>query len=90
MIGSFSKFSQEANAYRGELLGLMAVHLILLSVDWIHGAIAGNMEVVSDCLGALRWVMDLPPYQIPSRCKHSDILKNILVNCRTLSFTLHY
>jgi hypothetical protein len=68
----------------------MAIHLILLSVDRIHGAIAGNVKVVSDCLGALRRVMDLPPYRIPSRCKHSDILKNRFVNCRTLSFMLHY
>jgi hypothetical protein len=90
MIGLFSESSQVANAYRGKLLGLMAIHLILLSVDRIHGALDENVEVVSNCLGALRWVMDLPPYRIPSRCKHSDILKNILVNCRTLSFTLHY
>jgi hypothetical protein len=75
MIESFSKSLQVTNTYRGELLGLMAIHLILLSVDRIHGAIAGNVEVVSDCLGALRWVVDLPPYQIPSRCKHSDIFK---------------
>jgi hypothetical protein len=53
MIGLFSKFSQVANTYRGELLGLMAIHLILLSIDRIHGAIAGNVEVVSNCLGAL-------------------------------------
>jgi hypothetical protein len=67
MIGSFSESSQVANAYRGELLGLMAIHLILLSVDRIHRAITGNVEVVSDCLGAFRWVMDLPPYRIPSQ-----------------------
>jgi hypothetical protein len=90
MIGSFSESSRVANAYRGELLGLMAIHLILLSVDRVHGGITGSVEVVSDCLGALRRVTDLPPYWIPSRCKHSDILKNILVHCRALSFTLRY
>ena len=62
MIGLFSESSQVANAYRGELLGLMAIHLILLSVDRIHGAIARNVEVVSNCLGALQRVMDLPLY----------------------------
>ena len=90
MIGSFSESLQVANAYRGELLGLMAIHLILLSVDRIHGTIAGSVEVVSDCLGALRRVTDLPLYPIPSQCKHSDILKNILINSHALSFTLHY
>ncbi len=68
----------------------MAVHLILLSADRIHRSLAGSVELVSDCLGALRWVTGLPAYQIPSCCKLLDILKNILVNCRTLSFTIHY
>ena len=90
IIGSFSEASQVANSYRGELLDLMAIHLILLSIDTVHGGKDGSVEVVSDCLGALRRVTDLPPYRIPSRCKHSDILKNILVHCRALSFTIHY
>jgi hypothetical protein len=53
MVGSFSKSSRVANAYRGELLGLMAIHLILRSVDIAHGGNGGSVEVVSDCLGAL-------------------------------------
>ena len=32
----------------------------------------------------------LPPYRIPARCRHSDILKMILINCRDLSFNTHY
>ena len=90
LIGSFSESLRVANAYRGELLGLMAIHLILLSVNQLGGDIHGSVVIVSDCLGALRRVVELPPYRIPSRCKHSDILKNILVNCRSLSFTTHY
>ncbi len=90
MFGSFLESSWVANAYRGELLGLMAIHLILLSVDKVHSGNTGSIEVVSDCLGALRRVTDLPPYRIPSRCKHSDILKNILVHCHAMSFTIHY
>ncbi len=79
-----------ANAYQGELLVLMAIHLILLSANKIHGALVGSAEVVSDCLGALQQVTELPPYRILSHCKHSNILKNILVNCHALSFTIHY
>jgi hypothetical protein len=90
LIGSFLESLRVANTYRGELLGLMAVQLILLSADRIHGSLLGGVEVVSNCLGALRWVTDLRAYQIPSRCKNSDNLKNILVNCCTLSFTIHY
>ena len=90
LIGLFKEASKAANAYRGELLGLMAIHLILVSVNWVHKSLCGNVQLVSDCLGALQWVTYLPPYRTPSRCKHSDILKNILVNCRDLTFSVHY
>jgi hypothetical protein len=48
--------------------------------------------VVADCLGALSRVVHLRlrPYRISSCCKHSDILKNILVNCHDLTFSVHY
>jgi hypothetical protein len=81
MIGSFSEPTLAANAYRGELLGLMAIHLLLVSVIRVHNTLVGSVEVVSDCLGALNHMVHLPPYWIPLRCKHLDILKNILVNC---------
>jgi hypothetical protein len=68
----------------------MAIHLILLSIDRVHSNLLGSVEVVSDCLGALKRVTDLPPYRILLRCKHYDILKNILVNCQDLSFTTYY
>jgi hypothetical protein len=87
VCGSFLETLLVANAYQGELLGLMAVHLILLSVNKIHPQLSGSVEIVSDCLGALKRVSYLPPYQIPSRCCHSDILKTILVYCRRLTFT---
>jgi hypothetical protein len=89
-IGSFSESSATANTYRGELLGLMAIHLLLVSINRVHTMLVGSVEVVLDCLGTLKHVVHLPPYRIPSRCKHLDILKNILINCRELTFTLHY
>jgi hypothetical protein len=66
VVGLFSEALLVANAYRGELLGLMAIHLILLSINKIHWTLVGSVEIVSDCLGALKWVTYLPPYQIPS------------------------
>eukprot|EP00956_Cyclotella_meneghiniana_P009811 scaffold13589_cov49-Cyclotella_meneghiniana.AAC.3 len=36
ILGSFPEQSQRACAYRGELLGLMAIHLILLAVDKVR------------------------------------------------------
>jgi hypothetical protein len=90
LIGLFKEASKATNAYRGELLGLMAIHLILVSMNQVHKFICGNIQVVSNCLGALQRVTYLPPYRIPSHCKHSNILKNILVNCQDLTFSVHF
>ncbi len=90
LVGLFKEASKAANAYRGELLGLMAIHLILVSINRVHKSLSGSAKVVSNCLGALQRVTNLPPYRIPSRCKYSDILKNILVNCRDLTFSINY
>jgi hypothetical protein len=54
MIGSFLESLTVANAYRGELLGLMAIHLILLSINKINCNLSGGVEIVSGCLGALK------------------------------------
>ena len=90
IVGSFPEQSVAANAYRGELLGLMAIHLILLAANRVNPELQGSVNIVSDCLGALDKVANLPPNRIPTRCKHSDILKNIMINCTDLTFDLHY
>ncbi len=77
----FFRIHTSANVYRGELLGLTAIHRLLVSVNRVQNTLVGSGEVVSDCLGALKQVVHLPPYWIPSRWKHTDIVKNILVNC---------
>jgi hypothetical protein len=56
LIGLFKEASKVASAYRGELLGLMAIHLILVSMNWVHNSLCRNVKVVSDCLGALQWL----------------------------------
>lgn len=90
VLGSFPEQTRSACAYRGELLGLMAIHLILLSVNKVEQQLAGKVLIYSDCLGALNRVEHLPPHRIPTRCRHSDILKNILVNCREMTFEMCY
>ena len=90
ILGSFPEASRAANAYRGELLGLMAIHLILLAIHRVRPNLPGSAIIYSDCLGALKKVTSLPDTRLPSGCKHSDILKNILVNCRDLSFDCEY
>ena len=49
-------------------------------------ALSGLVMIIYDCLGAIGGVEHLPTHRIPSRCKHSDILKNILVSCCDLTF----
>ena len=90
IIGSFLEQTVAACAYRGELLGLMAVHLLLLAANKVRPGLAGSIEVHSDCVGALDKVSNLPPNRIPTRCRHSDILKNIMVNCSHLTFDVTY
>jgi hypothetical protein len=52
VVGLFSEALLVANAYRGELIGLIVIHLILLSINKICRTLAGSIEIVSDCLGA--------------------------------------
>ena len=90
IVGAFPEASTVASAYRGELMGLMAIHLLLLAANKVRPDLGGVADIFSDCLGALDKVCTLPPRKIPTRCKHSDILKVILVNCSNLTFTLRY
>ncbi len=66
LVGAFAEASAAANAYRGELLGLMAVHLLLLAVDMVLPGLIGCATIYSDYLGALGRVAELPPYRIPT------------------------
>jgi hypothetical protein len=90
LVGSFPEASKAANAFQGELLGLMAIHLLLLAVNTVSPRLAGRVKIYLDCLGALGHTAELPPYRIPTRCKHSDVLKMILVNCGCLLFHWEY
>ena len=48
IIGLFKEATKAANAYRGELLGLMAIHLLLVSMNRVHKSLSGSAKVVSD------------------------------------------
>jgi hypothetical protein len=85
--GDFVESIPNTGSYQGELLGLMAIHLILHGVHKAQLSLTGSVHILSDCLGAMHKVENLPPYQIPTQCSHSDILKTIMINCSNLSFT---
>jgi hypothetical protein len=48
LTGAFAMASAAANAYRGELLGLMAVHLLLLAVETVSPGLSGSATIYSD------------------------------------------
>jgi hypothetical protein len=68
----------------------MAIHLLLLATNKVHPGLKGSITIFSDCISGLDKVPNLPSYRIPSRCRHSDKLKVIMVNCADLSFTQYY
>jgi hypothetical protein len=84
--GSFVEHIPDAGSYQGEFLGLMAIHLIFRGVNESSPNLTGLVHILLDCLSGLNKVKDLPLYRIPTKCSHSDILKNIMANCSNLSF----
>ncbi len=86
MSGAFSEQTMAACSYRGKLLGLLAIHLILLSINKIYPTLTGSVHIFSDCLGALNKAKNLPLHRIPSKCRHSNVLKMIMIHCSSMSF----
>ncbi len=76
--------------YRGELCGLLAIHLILWVVNEINLELKGSVHIFSDCLSALDKINSLVSARIPTSWAHLDILKIIMLNCERLSFDVHY
>ena len=72
------------------MLGVVAIHLILLATNKVWHNLIGCATVHSDCLGALGRIAHFPPHQIPRQCRHLDILKNVVVNYISLPVELKY
>jgi hypothetical protein len=53
VVEAFPEASIKANTFCGELLGLMAVHLLLLAMNTVSPGLTGLVRVYSDCLCAL-------------------------------------
>jgi hypothetical protein len=62
---SFPEASTNACSCRGELVGLMAIHFLLLAVNEVNPGLKGAAQIFSNCLGALNEVKNLPPGRIP-------------------------
>jgi hypothetical protein len=69
--GSFSEWSGSAGSYRGELLGLLAVHLMVLAVEKFYDLAAGPRGLVAcDNLGGLNKSRERRK-KIPPGAKHN-------------------
>ena len=90
LMGSFPEWSPDASAYRGEMLGLLAIHLILLAVNELHPDLDGQVVLYSDCLGAISRVADVPESRLPAKTKHANILKVIMIHCSNFPFDIIY
>jgi hypothetical protein len=53
LMGSFVKHTRDVCSYHVELLGLTAIHLILLAVNKCNPDLPGSIQIFSNCLGAL-------------------------------------
>ena len=67
-------------------MGLMAMYLVLRALNVLHVGLTGSINIYSDCEGALGMVEHIPYPCIPTHCKHTDVLKNILVHCKNFLF----
>jgi hypothetical protein len=90
ILGRIIEGSKDSCAYCGELLGLLAIHLILLAINKVHPRLTGKVRIASDCLGALGRSVELPKDRLPSGIKHSDILKVLALHCQDFSFDCIY
>ncbi len=62
-VGVYSEKRQDfwlLSAYRGEFLGLMVLHLILLAANKVAPELEGQVQIYSDYLVALNKVTTLP------------------------------
>jgi hypothetical protein len=58
--GSLPEASRSACSYRGELVGLMVIHMILLAINEVNTDFTGSVHIDLDCLGALDKMKNLP------------------------------
>ena len=71
--GSFVEQSPETSSYRGELLGMLAIHLVLLTIDEQYGIEGLESQVYCDNKGVLFTFVKSHKH-VPAEKANSDIL----------------
>jgi len=73
--GSFYEWCDKAGSYRGELVGLLAVHMLIMAVEEFYDLAEGPRGLVAcDNLGGLNKSKERRR-KIPSAAKHADVLR---------------
>ena len=67
--------SNSASAYRGELLGMLAIHVILFAIEEYYG-VTGDSKVLCDNKGAI-YTFQKKSKRIPAGAKNNDIQRVI-------------
>ena len=62
IFGFFYEAIIAVNTYIIDLLGLLSIDLLFLSVKKVEYEQLGYVEIVSDCLGSLGKVFNIPPH----------------------------
>jgi hypothetical protein len=75
--GSFYKLCDKAGSYCGELLGLLAVDLLILAIEGFYALEAGPGGLVGcNNLGGLNKSKE-KRRKIPSSAKHANVLRSL-------------
>jgi hypothetical protein len=73
--GSFYEWCDKAGSYRGELVGLLSVHMLIMAVEEFYDLSDGPRGLVGcDNLGGLNKSKERRR-KIPSATKHADVLR---------------
>jgi hypothetical protein len=86
MTSAFSEQKIVACSYQGKLLGLLAIHMMLLSVNMVNPNLLGSVHIYSDCIGALDEVKNLPPHRIPSEMSPLGSPQEYHIHCLAITF----
>jgi hypothetical protein len=75
--GSFYELCNKAGSYHGELLGLLAIHLLILAIECFYALEPGPRGLV-ECnnLGGLNKLKE-KRCKIPSSAKHANVLRSL-------------
>jgi hypothetical protein len=87
--GSFYEISPRAGSYRGELLGLVAIHTLILAIAKFYSLLMVSAKICCDNMSALNQ-SSKSRKQVSPGIKHSDLHRAIRTYKCTINMVLRY